>query len=457
MRPLRLVMIGDGIGDRRVFPALQGIIAAHHPLQGGEFHHHFGDQIGLGQARGALCQVRVGAGERRQFARQRRHPFALVMNAAKLLMKHHIAQCVHARFQRRFQVRVPEIARVIEARRQHPLIARNNGLAAIRGLQIGDHDKMRRQGAGFRIAQGKVFLVLGHAQLDHFRRQRQKGRVHGADERHWPFGEPGDLVQQSRVWHQLQAVGFTQSRHLRLDARLARGRIHQHMALSSQDLLIVFKSCDRKRTRAHHPVAKGVRRGAQPGGLEIHPLPIQQAQNIVQRPHPAKIARAPFHRFGPGKAAHDLRHDLRQGLSRAKAGLFNDGNVKRALPVLADFAKLKACQPGAAQEPVQRLLRRADARALALFAHIGGPVRQIVDHRHQAARPGKAAHRRKGKARILQRPAQQARQVLRCAALHPRRDFFAEQFKQEFAHASPPSILTHSRAQALARSRTRAI
>ena len=89
-------MVLDRGRDGRALALPFGIAAAHETLQFGEFAHHLGDEIGLGQRRGALRLVRVGADQRRQLARQRRdalHPFAL---GAELFVEHDAVELFHA-------------------------------------------------------------------------------------------------------------------------------------------------------------------------------------------------------------------------------------------------------------------------------------------------------------------------------------------------------------------------
>ena len=55
--PDRLVVVADGVGDfgRQALGA--GVVAAHQALQLGEFADHFGDEVGLGEARGLLGEA----------------------------------------------------------------------------------------------------------------------------------------------------------------------------------------------------------------------------------------------------------------------------------------------------------------------------------------------------------------------------------------------------------------
>ena len=80
-------MLLDRGGDARLLGLVCGVIAAHQSLQLGKFPDHFGDEIGLGETRGARRLVRIGADERRQLARQRLDAFDALALRAELFMK----------------------------------------------------------------------------------------------------------------------------------------------------------------------------------------------------------------------------------------------------------------------------------------------------------------------------------------------------------------------------------
>ena len=87
------------------------------------------------------------------------------------------------------------------------------------------------------------------------------------------------------------------------------------------------------------------------------------------------------------------------------------------------------------------MLRRIDAGAFALLADIGRALRQTVDDRSQAARRGEGLDLVEVEAGGFQLVAEQARQVLARAGLHPRRDFLGEQFKQKFSHVLADAVV----------------
>ena len=433
---MRLVVILDRVGDSGVLALVQRVIAAHRALQFREFIDHFGDEIGLGQARRLLGEVRIGAHHRRQLAHQRRHTLHLVSHRAQLFVEGDLAQPFGHLAQRRLPVIVPEMSRVGETRREHARIARSNRLAAIGGHLVGHADEFRRHARLARLFHGEVFLVRLHRQGDDFRRQVQEVRVHLAQQRHRPFHQSGDLGQKPRILDQFQTGVAAHLARALQDDRLALGARLDDMALFAQHLGVLRIIGDRERPAAHAAMAFGDIAGADPEHLEIHHLTVKQAQKALQRTHPAlgHLPLAELHRFGPGEGLHHLRDRLGDHIRRSAARLFDDGDPERSLLVLALFALVQRGHTGAAQEALDGLLRRIHARPLALFAHILGLHRQAVDHQAQTARSGKGRQRGPGQSGRLQLLAQQFFQVRLGARLHPGRDFLAEDFKQQFRH-----------------------
>ena len=85
--------------------------------------------------------------------------------------------------------------RIGQARAQHTLIAGDDRRTEIIRRQIRHEGEIGRRASGL-VAQGKIFLVDLHRQLADFRRQVHEIVVDAADQRHRPFHQPGDLVEQ---------------------------------------------------------------------------------------------------------------------------------------------------------------------------------------------------------------------------------------------------------------------
>ena len=92
VRPLRLVVILDGVRDRFVLALRLRVVAAHQALHFGKLADHFGQQIGLAELRRAFGLGDIGADDRRKMAGKRddaRDPLGL---GAELLVEHDVLE-----------------------------------------------------------------------------------------------------------------------------------------------------------------------------------------------------------------------------------------------------------------------------------------------------------------------------------------------------------------------------
>ena len=121
---------------------MQGVIAAHDALQLGKFPDHPGDQVGLGQFRGPIHQLRVGADK----PGYRTPPTAASRRTrsrwlAEPGMKRDLIQLRHAVLQPCLAIQVPEMPCIRETGPQHALIAGDDRCAAILRLYVRDETK----------------------------------------------------------------------------------------------------------------------------------------------------------------------------------------------------------------------------------------------------------------------------------------------------------------------------
>ena len=153
---------------------------------------------------------------------------------------------------------------------------------------------------------------------------------------------------------------------------------------------------------------------------------------------PSAAARAPAHRFRPGKFPHhlgqDVGHDLRRRASRA----LDARDIERALAVLLDDA-LCELTPACAGSHRAPLPAHRCAGLCAPRACRAPHRRQIFDRQRQPAR------RRKGPRASVPRgpPAtstfdHQPEQILARALLHPGRNFLREKLEQKLGHQPLP-------------------
>ena len=117
--------------------------------------------------------------------------------------------------------------------------------------------------------------------------------------------------------------------------------------------------------------------------------PSKTQQDALERPHPAQRPRPPAHRLGPGEAADDVARPSRRR-SRRSGG---PGWRSAANQTPSRSTSWSRVRPVERRKPSMRLVRRADARALALLGAVGLGRRQALGHQGQAARAGEGLQR----------------------------------------------------------------
>ena len=115
-------------------------------------------------------------------------------------------------------------------------------------------------------------------------------------------------------------------------------------------------------------------------------LTIEHAEESVQRPDPAQLARAPGHRLRPGKLRNDRLGQFGEDFRGRPADASDDGEP-RAVAHSQGFAG----HPGGPKEAVKGGVGRADAWTLALVDAVGLKRWQAVDHQRQTTRAGEGA------------------------------------------------------------------
>ena len=119
--------------------------------------------------------------------------------------------------------------------------------------------------------------------------------------------------------------------------------------------------------------------------LERHHLAVEDAQDRMQRPHPAQRPLPQRIDFGQGKLRTISGTTSATTSRRCAPRSLDQRHIEVALLVGADLRLVQRLEPGRFEEALHRRLGRADARALLLLAHVGRPRRQAIDHRRRAA------------------------------------------------------------------------
>ena len=446
-------MRADGFRHLLILAARQRVVAAHHALQFGEFADHAGGEVRLRQPRGAGREARIGTDHGCDVPRQPLQPRDALALRAELRVEHHLIQLRQEVFQLLLAVLVPEEARIGQPRAQHAFIARDQRGAAIGGGDVGHHAEAGR-GAAIRRHHREVALVHAHRRPHQLGRQVHEGVVDPPQQRHRPFDQARHFVDQPAIRHHGHAMARGQRGEAVLDhPRPFRGV--EDDAAFPQASLIAREGRDFEGAGRHHAMAFGQRAAGQPmrrivpgAEIEAHDLPIQQAQDALQRPDPGEAAGAPAHGFRPGEAADHPLHGARGEVPRRDA-------LARLVehPEAAAFHQRIPRRAVLLQEAGECRIGRADARA-AFFLAFGRNLRAQRRDQSDAARAVEGPHR------AVQHRGEGGGdglgEVFRAARLHARGDFLGEEFEQEFGHQAV-SPATQASQQRFARARTRPI
>ena len=435
-------MVAGGIGHRIRQAGGLCVIAAHGALQFGELAHHRGTQVEFCDPRRLFGQRRVRPHRGRDLARQCGDAFHPVGLRPQLGVEGHGFQpfgpVLHPRAGFA-QVVVPEERGVRQPRGQHALVAVQDSGAVVRGLDIGDGD-IALDPARPGVAGREELLVLAHRGLQHFGRQVEETLFDHPHQRDGPFDQTGQLGHQPLVGDDFPAAGKGEIGGLLPDRGLTLGWVKHDLGAQQLGRVIV-KAGNPDRVGGHEAVAaRGVAGGDAVHGQRhgLRPRRVgQDAQDSVQRPHPAQAAAAPAHRLGPWKIADRGFQNLGHDLGGAAAGALDDREIRLAL-FLGAALQLVQRQAGRAQETLDRLFGRVRAGALAFLAHGFGFRGQPLDRQHQPARRRKRPGRYIGQPGLDQPVGDQAAQILARARLHPCRDFLGKQLDQQVHQSMTP-------------------
>ena len=215
--------------------------------------------------------------------------------------------------------------------------------------------------------------MLLHRGLQHFRRQAQKRLVDLAHQHNRPFDQPCNLGQQALILDHFKAVCKGLICRLGPDRPRAFRRIKDHAVLFQLGAVILERRY-RKPPLAHETVAfGGVSSGDAIHGQrhDLGPGLIRQnAQDGLQRAHPAQGTRPPAHGFGPGEIADRVIQHFGHDISRRTARFFDHSKEHARLARIA-FHQLVTGQASAAQEAFDCLFGRIDSGAFAFLAQGG--------------------------------------------------------------------------------------
>ena len=308
------------------------MIAADHALQLGELADHAGDEIGLGEPRGALDLRRQSRAAPMPLARpaiaRASRPARPCRRPCRAFRGRRSASSFFAcsssgTLRSCSQKNLASDRRAASTLRLPATIAAPPSDASILATQTKSAASVPS-----RRRSGEIFLVGAHGELDHLARHVEEGRVEAAEQRHRPFGQPGILGDQAFVLDQGQAAPRPRARAapsrddpaalVGIDddvagAQLLRIVVGVPMVIVPGMVEAVADASPRpmrcRRSRSRRPPRRAGRR-----------CPAAGAPSAGSR---SRRGVAPAHRLGPGKGADDGRDRFGEHLGGGAAGLLD--------------------------------------------------------------------------------------------------------------------------------------
>src|SRR6185369_3267014 len=161
-------------------------------------------------------------------------------------------------------------------------------------------------------------------------------------------------------------------------------------------------------------------------------------QHVVKRPNPTKIAIPPSHGLGPWEIEYERRNSRLKHFDRAAAWLVDHRKVGRAALYLSDF-QFSAADGVLFAEAVYRGIRRALRWAFFLHPDSLSLLRHVAHGQCQAPRRRQYSDFSSLKTGVRHGLGKQSRQIVARLCLHPRRDFFGQDFEEKVSHAGAPT------------------
>ena len=230
----------DRARDLRVHVLGFRVVAAHEPLQLGELADHARHEIGLGELGRALRQRRLAQLLRlRNLAGKLLDALGALELRAELLVEGDALQLVAHDLELLLQVLLPEELGVREPRGDYLLVAGDDLLAAVLGLEVGDEQEMVCELLA--VPEREALLVHLHGGRQAFRRHLEESLVELAHEHDRPLGEAGVLGEQRVVLDEGELGILGESVRSLRDQRGTRVAVEDHL-VALQGLRIVGKA-----------------------------------------------------------------------------------------------------------------------------------------------------------------------------------------------------------------------
>ena len=218
-RALRQIMVADRVGDARLEPLGERVVAPHQALQLGEFPDDQRDEVGLRELRGERDGRARHVGGRERLG-ERARALHLLGDGAELVLKDHAGELQRALGERRLAVLLDEEARVGEAGAEHAVVAERDARRVVR--RVRDGQVARQELLRLRIAHREVALMPAHHRDDDLLGQREERGLEAARDDVRLLDEREALAHQELVLDQLAAdlCGLREQRRVHTRAPL---------------------------------------------------------------------------------------------------------------------------------------------------------------------------------------------------------------------------------------------
>ena len=314
------ILFAQGLGHHRALALAPGVDAAHDALQGVEFAHHAGHQVGLGQTPGAggVFGAHLAPGHvAGQPAAQGLQTAGLLAHGAQTADEDDVIQLFQPVVEIVAQVGMPEEAGIFQAGTQHAFPAVLDQ-AHVLGGDV-EHGQEVRHEAAVGSLDTEAFLMAFHAGEQHFAGDFQIGRIEVGQQGHGMLGQALHLVQQAVTPQHLAADGGSLGVPAFHDDLAAVGGIGRQAALFLQDGQQVVGMGHAEGSMTVDAVAHGLATGSHGPHGEGHHGIIQQGHDPAQRAGIGQGIAAPAHTLAERQGGDDGGADPGQQVRHGSA------------------------------------------------------------------------------------------------------------------------------------------
>ena len=318
------VLFPDGLGHFLPFVVQEGIFLAHGALEFGEFRHHAGDQIRLGQEGSPFHGLGIcfQASGFYQHVTQLLEPFRLVVHIPQAMLEGYFVEPFPVLGQGFLPVVVEEEHRIVQTGPEHPFIPVGHDVQMFLAA-IPDGDELGHQFPIF-VEHGEVPLVVPHGGDDGAVRQTQVLVIDMAAQGRGIFHQEGDFFQQVRRNGSFAPFGHSQVFDLFPDGFPPFVHIH-HDEIVFHGLFVGSSVRDGDQMIAQEPMAPGLSAALHIVGFHRDHFVVQESHHPAEGTDETEVVISPPHGLGEVQRMEDIVQDSRQQFFRLFACQVFDG------------------------------------------------------------------------------------------------------------------------------------